>query len=209
LKPLLVAIVGGSGSGKSWLAGKLKSLLGRQAATLSLDDFYRDRSHLSANRRARLNFDDPQAIEWEIFEKTLRELKAGRPVAIPSYDFKTHCRRNNWTTIRPRSVIVVDGLWLLRRPTVRRLFALKVFLECSSQLRLSRRLRRDLAVRGRTPSSVRTQFLQTVEPMHRRYVAGQRRWADVVLRGEWKETEVKRLGAAISRLAGDLNRKGC
>jgi len=178
----LVAIVGGSGSGKTWLADKLHRAFAPHAITLSLDDFYRDRSQLSAVRRANINFDHPRAIDWRRFETVLCGLLAGRPVSIPDYDFGTHSRRRRAKTLRPKPLVLVDGLWLLRRPSLRRLFSLTIFLDCSTRTRLLRRLRRDHRSRARTDESIRRQFWRTVQPMHARYVIPQSLRADIVLK---------------------------
>jgi len=182
--PILVAIVGGSGSGKTWLADKLHAALGPKAARLSLDDFYRDRSGLSPSRRATINFDHPRAIDWTFIERVLRDCRAGKAARVPRYDFKTHSRLRSSKLLKLRPIILVDGLWLLRRPSIRRLFDLRVFLVCPASIRLRRRLARDVLARGRTRASIEKQFWTTVQPMHLKYVAPQARWADVVLHNE-------------------------
>src|SRR6185436_16193427 len=116
--PILIAITGGSGAGKTWLARELQSALGRRAARISLDDFYRDSSHLSPGRRAAINFDHPRTIDWPTLERALRQLRAGRPARVPRYDFKTHCRVRTQAVLRPRPIVVMEGLWLLRRPSL-------------------------------------------------------------------------------------------
>ena len=199
--PLLVAIVGGSGSGKTWFAKKLQAALGRQATRLSLDDFYRDRSRLSPARRARLNFDHPRAIDWPGVERALHDLLAGRPARIPNYDFKTHCRRDHEKLLPPKPVVLMDGLWLLHRRSLRRLFALRIFIDCPARTRLRRRLARDRRSRGRTAAAVREQFCETVDPMHARFVAPQQSRADVVLPANFGEREVREL-AKIFRAKG-------
>ena len=200
---MLVAIVGGSGSGKSWLADKLAAVLAPDAARLSLDDFYRDRSHLSPARRARLNFDHPRAIDWPALEAVLRKCSQGRAVPLPCYDFKTHCSGPGRRILKPERIILVDGLWLLVRPSIRSSFAFKIFLDCDARTRFRRRLARDRRERGRTKASVREQFRETVEPMHRRYVAPQAKYADIVLRGERAPADVRRL-VAVLRLRANL-----
>lgn len=182
--PILVAIVGGSGSGKSWLADRLQQALGDDASRLSLDDFYRDRSHLPPARRAELNFDHPLAIDWAALETTLRQCAQGRQASVPVYDFHTHTRAARPRDFTPGRLVLFDGLWLLRRPSVRRFFDYSIFLDCPAPLRLSRRLARDCAERGRSRASVARQFATTVEPMHVKYVEGQRKWADRVLSNE-------------------------
>ena len=177
---MLVAIVGGSGSGKSWLAGLLEKSLSGKAGRISLDDFYRDRSHLSPAQRIRINFDNPSAIDWAEFKKVLASLAKGRSVRSPAYDFTTHSRRSHWRILKPKEVMLVEGLWLLRSPSLRRYFDLKIFLECCQSTRLRRRLARDLKSRGRTRASVLQQFRTTVQPMHQKFIESQKKWADMV-----------------------------
>jgi uridine kinase len=199
MTPFLVAIVGGSGSGKTWLARQLKASLRRRAILLSLDDFYKDCSHLSPIRRARLNFDHPRAIDWPCFERILQKLAAGQPVQAPLYDFRTHSRVRSTRNVKPAGLVLVDGLWLLRRPSVRHLFALKIFIQCPRAKRLRRRLARDLQDRSRSRASVLWQFKTTVEPMHRKYVQPQSRYADLILRSPWTRSQALKLTTAITK----------
>src|SRR5437588_7214643 len=172
-KARIIAIAGGSGSGKTWLAVQLQAALSPHATRLSLDDFYRDRSHLSPARRANLNFDKPEAIDWASLERVLRKFLAGKPARVPGYDFKTHCRLEIRRTLEPRPLLLLDGLWVLRRRGLRRLFTLGIYIECGARVRLRRRLARDMASRGRTRASIQDQFWTTVEPMHLKHVAPQ------------------------------------
>lgn len=196
----LVAIVGGRGAGKSWLAGKLHTLLGEKAARFTLDDFYRDRSHLAPSRRANTNLEHPNAIEWPLFERVLQDCAAGRPVHLPRYDSRTHCRLANDEVFQPRAVLLVDGLWLLHRPSLRRLFHLKVFIDCAEKLRLRHRLAHDGAERHHRALETRRHFRATVEPMHRRHVAPQGRWADLVLHQPFSDEQVRQLHERIWNL---------
>jgi uridine kinase len=196
-RPKLIALVGGSGAGKSWLARELQGALTVPATILSLDDFYRDQSRLPLPLRDRVNFDHPKAIDWRLAETVLRACLGGRPVRAPQYSFVTHTRLPESKILTPRPVVLVDGLWLLWRPRLRRLFNLRVFVHCPARLRLRRRLERDVAGRGRDGRSVRRQFQETVAPMHKRFVAPQARWADVVLRQPVGQKEVKRLAKII------------
>lgn len=197
--PRLVAIVGGSGAGKTYLASQLKKHLGKDALVLSLDSFYHDRSHLPLERRGKCNFDDPRAIDWDCLEKTLKQLMNRQPARVPCYDFSTHCRLEQQTVVKPKPIVIVDGLWLLRRPSVRQLFSQKIFIECHTRLRLERRMKRDVVERGRTEDSVCEQFIETVAPMHKKFVQAQVRWADVVLEGTFGEAEVKALATKIAK----------
>lgn len=194
---VLIAIVGGSGSGKTWLADHLATALGVDVARLSLDDFYRDRSHLSSARRAQINFDQPRAIDWLGVETAVRALLVGRAVRIPRYDFKTHSRLNGFKIVPPRPIVLMDGLWLLRPRSLRRLFQLSIFIDCPTRTRLQRRLARDVGLRGRTAISVKDQFWRTVEPMHRVYVVPQRTYADLVLRGAVEAGQIADLARRI------------
>lgn len=206
--PLVVAIVGGSGSGKTWLADSLRAALGRRAARMSLDDFYRDRAHLSPTRRAQLNYDHPRAIDWHRLEQILSDFRAGRRARVPQYDFENHSRRLATKILRPAPVLLLDGLWLLRRPRLRRAFDLSIFIECPAKTRLARRVDRDLTSRGRTSASVRRQFLETVEPMHRRYVIPQSHIAEIRLKSPISGDEVGRIVSMLhARLYKPLRKR--
>jgi len=196
-QPLLVAIVGGSGSGKSWLSDKLQSALGPNAGRLSLDDFYRDRSHLSPAQRAKINFDRPSAIDWPTFERVLDSCVHWRQIQGPCYDFTTHCRLPRSRVLKPKPIILVDGLWLLRSPRIRKFFGFRVFLDISMKLRFRRRLARDLTVRGRSRSSIQKQFRTTVEPMHRKFVLPQIHWSDFVLKNNPSDRKIADFAALI------------
>jgi uridine kinase len=197
-RPLLVAIVGGSGAGKSWLAQQLQRILGQKLAeTISLDEFYRDRSHLSVTRRARLNFDNPAAIDWPALESAMDRWLAGKSAEIPRYDFSTHCRRTNRRLVPAKPVLLIEGLWLLRPRSLRAKFALKIFIECSRSCRLGRRLARDRQQRGRSVESIQEQFQTTVEPMHAKFVEPQKKWADIVLDGHMNGEDVRRFTELI------------
>jgi uridine kinase len=198
--PILIAIVGGSGSGKSWLADKLQDFLGERASRLSQDDFYRDRSDVLEARRGKINFDVPSAIDWLALENVLKTSLAGKPVRYQAYDFKTHTRSTKWLKLPRAEIILIDGLWLLRRPSLRKLFALKIFLDAPTSLRFQRRLQRDILFRGRTPESVRKQFRTTVQPMHQKFVAPQNRFGDVVLKRPPNLLKIRNLAARIKTL---------
>jgi len=199
----LIALVGGSGAGKTWLARGLQEALDLPVTRLSLDDFYRDQSHLAPSLRERVNYDRPQAIDWKLAKAALLGCRAARTVYVPRYSFVTHTRLRTLKRVAPRPVILVDGLWLLWWPRVRNLFDLRIFLHCPAHLRLQRRLERDMADRGRDDNSVRRQFKETVAPMHKRFVAPQAKWADVVLRQPPSQRDVERLAAVItSRVRG-------
>jgi uridine kinase len=199
-KRRLIAIAGGSGAGKTWLAARLQEVLGKEALRLSQDDFYKDLSHLSPGRRALVNFDHPRSLDWERLREVLAACLAGEEVEVPRYDFATHTRRAEPARYRPRRIILVEGLWLLQRVEIRRLFHLRIFVECPEIMRFDRRVQRDLAERGRTRHSVERSFYQRVRPMHERYVRPQARWADLVLGSPPAAAEVAAVAGRIEQL---------
>ena len=201
--PKLIALVGGSGAGKSWLSERLVQELGDEAAALSLDDFYRDRSCLKPAERSRLNFDHPEAIDWPLFESVVRDLQDGRTAFIPRYSFASHTRSSERRPISPRPFIIVEGLWLLWPPQLEQLFDLRVFLNCAESLRWERRLARDLHERGRCTDSIREQFWNVVAPMHERFVEVQKPWADRVLEQPISRVELGELVATIRALRAE------
>ncbi|MFZ2640655.1 MAG: uridine kinase [Verrucomicrobiia bacterium] len=198
----LIAIVGGSGSGKTWLARRLRQRLGRNAGLISLDDFYRDLSALPRRERNRRNFDNPAAIEWKLFLQTLARIKRGEPAAIPCYDFASHTRRLRPRLWKPKPVVLLEGLWLLREPRARRLYSLSIYLNAGSDMRLRRRMARDRKERGRSRASVLRQFQEHVEPMHERFVAPQSRYADIVLDSPVGSEALYKLAAMVEELTG-------
>lgn len=173
----LIAVVGGSGSGKTWLAEELAGCLGQESAHLCLDHFYQDLSHLSKPERERVNFDDPAAIDWESLREVIECLERGEVARVPVYDFTEHVRKREMVELESRPIILVDGLWLLHPEWLRKRFALSVFVDCPEEVRLQRRLERDVITRGRTRESVNRQFSEHVQPMHDRFVEPQRAWA--------------------------------
>ena len=178
--PVHVAVVGGSGSGKTWLAEKLAAALAPQAARLSLDDFYRDLSPLPMAERDAVNFDDPAAIDWEKFRAVIGAMRVGGKMDLPAYDFATHTRKPVPRIFLPPPMVVWDGLWLLHHDWLRTAFALTIFVDCGAEERFRRRAERDVRERGRSFESVRCQFFEHVQPMHERFVEPQRHQAQQI-----------------------------
>jgi uridine kinase len=198
-QPKLIAIVGGSGSGKSWLADHLHALFPEQSAMVSLDSFYLDRSHVPSGLRERLNYDHPRAIDWVAAETFFFQWRQGNPAWLPSYDFASHTRQQGrWCM--PRPLLLADGLWLLCRPEIRRLFDLTIYVDCPEDVRLARRLARDTANRGRSSDSIREQFQKWVAPMHGQFVEPQKKWADVILAQPIGKREIKWLSGHLLNL---------
>ncbi|MDB6077186.1 MAG: uridine kinase [Akkermansiaceae bacterium] len=188
-----IAVVGGSGSGKSWLADRIRAAYGAAAGHLSLDDFYRDLGHLTPEQRAVVNFDDPASIDWDALRAVMLALESGGAAGLPAYDFATHTRKPRGQPFPFRPVIVVEGLWLLHPEWLREKFTHSLFVDCPESLRLQRRIDRDVASRGRTEASVREQFAAHVEPMHALYVQPQREWSQDVIESPADEETITKL----------------
>lgn len=180
----VLGIAGGSCAGKTTLAVAMVERLGDRAVHLPFDEYYRDHGHLTPDERALVNYDHPDSLDHELFLVHLSDLAAGRPVEVPVYDFATHCRTDSTRRLDPGSVVVVDGILLFAVPGIRECLDLLVYVDVPGDVRLARRVERDVSERGRTEESVRAQFAATVAPMHELFVAPHRADADVVIRGE-------------------------
>lgn len=178
---LVIGVVGGSGSGKTTVARAIFDRLGLDAVFLDQDAYYHDLSHLPLDDRARVNFDHPDAIDTDLFVAHIEELRAGRPIETPTYDFTRHTRAAAVVRVDPRDVVIVDGILLFAEPRLRRLFDIKLFVDVDDDIRFIRRLQRDLHDRGRTVDGVIRQYLDTVRPMHLEFVEPSKRYADVIL----------------------------
>jgi uridine kinase len=177
----LVAVSGGSCSGKSTLATSIVEGLGEtRSCLLALDAYYLDQSHLTLDRRRQLNYDHPDALDVDLFAGHLEALAAGEGVDCPVYDFATYTRSAATRRIEAAPVVIVDGILLLAVDALVSTFDMRVFRECPEVVRLERRLLRDVVERGRTEPSVREQFATSVKPMHDRFVAPSAELADVV-----------------------------
>ena len=179
---LVVGIAGGSGSGKTTVAHKLAAAMppGR-CITIEHDAYYRDQAHLSLEERIKINYDHPASLESDLLAKHLSELRAGRSVEIPIYDFATHNRAVDRRRVSPAKVIIVEGILVFTEPALREQMDIKIFVDTDADIRLIRRIRRDLEQRGRSFQSVRDQYYQTVRPMHLEHVEPSKRWADLIV----------------------------
>ena len=180
-KPYLIGIAGPSGAGKSTLAHRIAADLA--APILSLDCYYRELGRLPLAERARLNFDEPGALDGELLTAQITDLAAGRAVEVPVYDFSRHTRAPETTPLAPGNFIVVEGLFALYWEAIRALVGTKVFVNAEDPVCFSRRMDRDVRERGRSPESVTGQYEHTVRPMAERYVLPTRAFADVVVSG--------------------------
>lgn len=179
--PLVLGIAGGTGSGKTTVADRVAEALGDSAVVLDHDAYYNDLAHLGPEARAKVNFDHPDALDNALLIQHIQALRAGEPVAKPVYDFATHTRTRETVAIRPAPVVVVEGILTLAVVAVRALLDVKIFVDTAPDIRLIRRVRRDLEQRGRSFASVREQYYRTVRPMHLAFVEPSKRYADLII----------------------------
>jgi len=204
MKPFLIGIAGGTGSGKTTVARRIyQSLHLDSAAFIDHDAYYRDLAHMTVEERQRMNFDHPDSLDNDLLIGHLERLLAGEAVEKPVYDFTRHTRAPETVRIAPRHVILVDGILLFADARLRDMFDLKIFVDTEADVRFIRRLRRDTEKRGRSLEAVIEQYLGTVRPMHFEFVEPTKRYADVILpRGGQNTAGIEVIAARIrERLA--------
>ena len=180
--PVVIGVAGGSGSGKTTVVRRIVESLGPdQVNVLEHDRYYRDRNDLRLEERAALNYDHPDALETDLLVQHVRELKAGRTIDVPLYDFTRHARRSDTDAVAPRKAIIVEGILIFTDRALRDLMDVKVFVDADADTRFIRRLRRDVAERGRSMESIVEQYLGTVKPMHFEFVEPTKRYADLII----------------------------
>lgn len=180
--PIVIGIAGGSGSGKTTVANKILDRVGAdRIAYLPHDAYYRDLSHLPYARKIEVNFDHPDSLETELMGHHIKELKAWRAIDLPIYDFTHHRRTEQTIRVEPQRVILVEGILIFAEAMLRELFDVKIFVDTDADLRLIRRIQRDITERGRTTENVIKQYLSTVRPMHLEFVEPSKRYADVII----------------------------
>ena len=174
----LIAICGGSGSGKTLLSTALKEHYGDDCSVLSYDNYYRDQSHLPMEERAMLNFDDPAILDSELFTEHLQAIRDGKPIMVPQYDFATHTRKKEVKEFVPTKIVICEGIMVMQLPL--ELYDKTIFVAADGDVRLARRIFRDMKERGRTAESIIRQYMATVKPMHRKYVSPMKKLADFI-----------------------------
>jgi uridine kinase len=180
-KPLFIAIAGGTGSGKTTLAQRIAEALPGGVVIIEHDWYYRDRSHVPPNERLGLNYDEPAALENELLARDLAALRAGEAVECPLYDFATHTRSSRTARIEPARIVVVEGILLFAVPVLRAAFDLRIFVDTDDDIRLMRRIRRDIVERGRDIEAIEAQYHATVRPMHLLHVAPSKRFSHLIV----------------------------
>lgn len=200
-KPLIIGIAGGSGSGKSTVAKNVAELLTTSSVVfIDMDAYYKNFPELSFEERRKLNWDHPDAFDYDLLFKHLHDLSRRKAVEKPEYDFVTHLRRPERTRIEPADVIVIDGILLFVDERIRELCDVKVFVDADADIRLIRRIERDTHVRGRPLDEIIEQYLSTVQPMHLEFVEPSKRYADVIVpRGGHNAIAIEMIVAKIQR----------
>jgi uridine kinase len=202
MRSIVIAVAGGTGSGKTTVANEILQRVGAEhIAYIPHDAYYRDLSHLPPRERDQVNFDHPNSLESGLLVEHLKELRAGRAVEIPEYDFTTHTRTQRTRRVEPAPVILVEGILVFVEPELRQLFDVKLYVDTDADVRFIRRLRRDIEERGRSVESVCEQYLSTVRPMHMEFVEPSKRHANVIIpEGGFNEVAIEMVAARVRGL---------
>jgi uridine kinase len=201
VKPLIIGIAGGTGSGKSTVARKVaEALKDASVAFIEMDAYYRNYAHLSMDERRQINWDHPETFDVELLVAQLKQLAHGEAVERPVYDFVSHTRSARTQRIPPADVVVVDGILLFADERLRELCEVKVYVDTDADIRLVRRVQRDMVERGRPLEEILEQYLTTVRPMHLQFVEPSKRYADVIVpRGGHNPVAIEMIVAKIQR----------
>ena len=182
MKPFIIGVAGGSGSGKSTVTEQIIHAVGSESVTIFVqDNFYLDRSNLAMEERDKINFDHPAALDWVLMTKLLNDLAHGVAVAMPQYDFTTHTRKQETKIVIPSKIIVVEGIFALYEEAMCQQMALRIFVDTAGDIRLMRRLRRDITERARSLESVIEQYSKFVRPMYKKFVEPTRQHAHIII----------------------------
>lgn len=179
---LIIGIAGGTGSGKTTVVNKiLSSFPAGEVAVMPQDSYYKDSSHIPPEERSKINFDEPNAIEWSLLVEHLRQLKAGKAIDMPTYSYLTCTRLEETVRVEPRDVVIVEGILVLTDPVLRQMMDVKCFVDADADDRLIRVIARDCIERGRTPQMVIDRYEDVLKPMHCQYIEPCKRFADLII----------------------------
>lgn len=179
---LIIGIAGGTGSGKTTVVNKtISSFPAGEVVVIPQDNYYKDSSHIPAEERSKINFDEPAAIEWTLLADHLRALKEGRSVEMPTYSYLTCTRQTETITVKPSDVVIVEGILVLCDPVMRQMMDVKCFVDADADDRLIRVIARDCIERGRTPQMVIDRYEEVLKPMHCMYIEPSKRFADLII----------------------------
>ncbi|MEG0833249.1 MAG: uridine kinase [Oscillospiraceae bacterium] len=178
---MVIGVAGGTGSGKTTITNRIVKEMGDDVSVLYHDNYYKAHNELSYEERARLNYDHPDAFDTDLMIEHIKQLRAGNQVECPLYDFTVHNRSERTVTVKPAKVLIVEGILIFQNNEVCELLDIKIFVDTDADVRILRRVRRDVKTRGRTLDSVIDQYLNTVKPMHEAFVEPSKRKADVIV----------------------------
>ena len=178
---LVIGVAGGSGSGKTTLLKNIIQAFGPAITVLSHDNYYKRHDEMTYEERCKLNYDEPAALETDLMVRQLEQLKSGQEILCPVYDFTVHNRSDETMLIKPERVIIVEGILIFENKALRDLMDIKIFVDADADIRICRRIKRDVNKRGRSLESVIMQYQETVKPMHEKYVEPSKKYADIVV----------------------------
>jgi len=178
---IIIGIAGASGSGKTTIANRIHEPLGDDAVLITHDSYYKNHDDLSFEQRSKINYDHPESLESELLVEHLLQLKSGKSIDIPQYDYKMHRRKDSTICVEPRSVILLEGILIFTEPKLRELMDLKIYVDTDPDICLIRRINRDVKKRKRSLESVLDQYLATVKPMYHEFIEPSKRYADIIV----------------------------
>ena len=178
---MIIGIAGGTGSGKTTLTNRLKAQFGDDVTVIYHDNYYKCNDHLSYEQRCQLNYDHPDAFDTDLMIEHIKALREGKSIDCPVYDFTVHNRSDQVVTIYPTKVIIIEGILIFQNPQLREMMDIKIFVDTDADVRILRRILRDVKERGRSLESVVNQYLTTVKPMHEQFVEPSKRKADIIV----------------------------
>ena len=199
-KSLVIGIAGGSGSGKTTLLKNIIGTFGPAITVISHDNYYKRHYEMTDEERCKLNYDEPAAFETDLMVRQLEQLRRGEEILCPVYDFTVHNRSDETMLIKPEKVIIVEGILIFENKALRDLMDIKIFVDADADIRICRRIKRDVNKRGRSLESVITQYQETVKPMHEKYVEPSKKYADIVVPEGGKNT------VALDMITGCIRR---
>lgn len=197
---ILIGIAGGSGSGKSTFASKIRERLRGRVSIVKMDNYYKCLDHLTVEERSKVNFDSPEAFDTQLLVKDLNELAKGNNIECPLYDFENHTRKKETRTIYAKRVIIIEGIFVLGIEEIRNLLDMKIYVDGDSDERLIRRILRDVKWRGRELQDIVKQYTEFVKPMHEKYIEPSKRFADVILNGGKNDVAIDMICTKIYNL---------
>ncbi|HEQ8247071.1 TPA: uridine kinase [Streptococcus pyogenes] len=205
-KPIIIGVTGGSGGGKTSVSRAiLDSFPNARIAMIQHDSYYKDQSHMSFEERVKTNYDHPLAFDTDFMIQQLKELLAGRPVDIPIYDYKKHTRSNTTFRQDPQDVIIVEGILVLEDERLRDLMDIKLFVDTDDDIRIIRRMKRDMMERGRSLESIIDQYTSVVKPMYHQFIEPSKRYADIVIpEGVSNVVAIDVINSKIASILGEV-----